>query len=177
LRVAYRITGQREDAEDVVQETFLRVYEKMGQFEGKSQFSSWVTRIAINQSLTCLRKRGKVKLVSVDEEIGGSEGPMFMDLPELRPNPEQCYRGVQSQEQLRLAISGLPQTCRDALLLYQADEKSLDEIATSLGVSVSAVKSRLVRARRLLREKLSQPAKFSTDPGLDWLLQWPELAH
>lgn len=176
LRVAYRITGQREDAEDVVQETFLRVYEKMGQFEGKSQFSSWVTRIAINQALTCLRKRGRAKFVSVDEELGDGERPMFLDLPELRPDPEQCYRGLQCQELLRNAISEMPCTCREAFLLYQSDDKSLEEIATILGVSLPAVKSRLLRAKRLLRKRLSKPATVAHAAALDWLFQWPELA-
>jgi RNA polymerase sigma-70 factor (ECF subfamily) len=177
MRVAYRITGQREDAEDVVQETFLRVYEKMGQFEGKSQFSSWVTRIAINQALTCLRRRGRVKFVSVDEELGDGEGPMFLGLPERRPDPEQCYRVLQCQELLRNAISEMPRTCRETFLLYQSDDKSLEEIARSLGVSMPAVKSRLLRAKRLLRKKLSKPAKVARGAGLDWLFQRPELAY
>lgn len=95
MRVALRITGQREDAEDVVQETFLRVYEKIGQFEDKSQLSSWVTRITINQALTCLRKRGRAKFVSVDEELEEGDGGLFLDLPESRPDREQCF-GVEA---------------------------------------------------------------------------------
>ena len=176
MRLAYRITGQREDAEDVVQETFLRVYEKMGQFEGKSQFSSWVTRIAINQALTCLRKRGRVKLVSVDVEPGDGEGPRLLDLPELRPDPEQCYRGLQWEERLRDAISGMPQACRQAFLLYQSDDKSLEEIARSLGVSLPAVKSRVLRAKRWLRKRLSKPAKATRGAALDGYSRWPEIA-
>jgi RNA polymerase sigma-70 factor, ECF subfamily len=176
LRVVYRIPGQREDAEDVVQETFLRVYEKFGQFKGKSQFSSWVTRIAINQALTCLRKRGRGKFISVDEELGDGEEPMFLDLPELRPDPEQCYRGLQCQELLRNAISEMPRTCREAFLLYQSDDKSLEEIARILEVSLPAVKSRLLRAKRLLRKRLSKPLKTTNTADLDWLFQWPELA-
>jgi RNA polymerase sigma-70 factor (ECF subfamily) len=176
LRVAYRITGQREDAEDVVQETFLRAYEKMGQFQGKSQFSSWVTRIAINRALDCQRKRGRVKFVSVDEELGDGDGPMFLDLPEWRPDPEQCYRGLQCQALLRSAISEMPTTCREAFLLYQSNDKSVEEIARSLGVSLPAVKGRLLRAKRMLRKKLSQPAKATHTAGLYRLFQWPELA-
>ncbi|MGA8937726.1 MAG: RNA polymerase sigma factor [Acidobacteriaceae bacterium] len=176
LRVAYRITGQREDAEDVVQETFLRVYEKMGQFEGKSQLSSWVTRIVINRALDCLRKRHRVKFVSVDEELGDGEGSMFLDLPEWRPDPEQCYRDLQCQELLRSAIAEMPSTCREAFLLYQSEDKSLEEIARCLGVTLPAVKSRLLRAKRLLRKRLSKPAKATHTGDLDWLFPWPELA-
>jgi RNA polymerase sigma-70 factor (ECF subfamily) len=157
-------------------DALVRNYEKMGQFEGKSQFSSWVTRIAINQALTCLRKRGRVKFVSVDEELGDGEGPKFLDLPELRPDPEQCYRGIQCQKLLRNAISEIPRTCQEAFLLYQSEDKSLEEIARRLGVSVPAVKSRLLRAKLLLRKKLSKPVKVTRDAGLDWLFLWPELA-
>ena len=101
---------------------------------------------------------------------------MFLDLPEWRPDPEQCYRGLQCQASLRSAISEMPTTCREAFLLYQSNDKSLEEIARSLGVSLPAVKSRLLRAKRLLRKKLLQPAKATHTAGLDWLFQWPELA-
>lgn len=154
FRLAYRITRCREDAEDVVQETILRVYQRSYQFQGKSAFTTWVTSIAVNQALDRIRKRGRAVFVSVDEQIAGNDDFFFMELSEPRANPEQACLTSESNDLLTGSIRSMPRSLREAFVLHHVQETSIEETAKSLGVSVSAAKSRLLRARRYLRERL-----------------------
>ena len=91
FRVAQHITQNREDAEDITQDAFLKAYEKLDQFQGNSKFSTWLVRIAVNESLMRLRKRKTSKTVSMDQDVQTEDGSIPRDFAEWRPNPEQLY--------------------------------------------------------------------------------------
>jgi RNA polymerase sigma-70 factor (ECF subfamily) len=156
FRIAQHITQNREDAEDVVQDAFLKAYQKLHQFEGNSKFYTWLVRIAVNESLMRLRKRRTGRMVSIDEDIETEEGSMPRDLAEWRPDPEIMYEQTELAEILRKTIQGLPPGFRIVFVLRDVEGLSTEETAETLGLSVPAVKSRLLRARLQLRERLSR---------------------
>jgi RNA polymerase sigma-70 factor (ECF subfamily) len=156
FRIAQHITQNREDAQDVVQDAFLKAYEKLDQFQGNSKFYTWLVRIAVNESLMRLRKRRTGKMVSIDEDIETDEGSVPRDLADWSPNPEQNYGQAELAEILRKTIQGLPHGFRIVFVLRDVDGLSTEETAETLGLSVPAVKSRLLRARLQLRERLSR---------------------
>ena len=156
FRIAQHITQNREDAEDVMQDAFLKAYEKLDQFQGNSKFYTWLVRIAVNESLMRLRKRRTGKMVSIDEDIETEEGSVPRDLADWAPDPEQNYTQAELGEILRKTIQGLPQGFRVVFVLRDVEGLSTEETAETLGLSVPAVKSRLLRARLQLRERLSR---------------------
>jgi len=156
FRVAQHITQNREDAEDIAQDAFLKAYEKLDQFQGNSKFSTWLVRIAVNESLMRLRKRKTSKTVSMDQDVETDEGSIPRDFAEWRPNPEQNYNQAELAEILRKTIAGLPPGFRTVFTLRDIENMSTEETADALGLSVPAVKSRLLRARLQLRERLSR---------------------
>ena len=109
FRIAQHITQNREDAEDVMQDAFLKAYEKLDQFQGNSKFYTWLVRIAVNESLMRLRKRRTGKMVSIDEDLETEEGSVPRDLADWAPDPEQNYNQAELAEILRKTIQGLPQ--------------------------------------------------------------------
>ena len=160
FRIAQHITQNREDAEDIVQDAFLKAYQKLEQFQGNSKFYTWLVRIAVNESLMRLRKRRTAKTVSIDEDIETEEGSMPRDLADWGPDPEQMYGQSELAEILRKTIQGLPPGFRTVFVLRDVENLSTEETAETLGLSVPAVKSRLLRARLQLRERLSRYFKM-----------------
>jgi RNA polymerase sigma-70 factor (ECF subfamily) len=156
FRIAQHITQNREDAEDVVQDAFLKAYEKLDQFQGNSKFYTWLVRIAVNESLMRLRKRRTGKMVSIDEDVETEEGSMPRDLADWSPDPEAQYGQSEMADILRKTIQGLPPGFRVVFVLRDVDGLSTEETAETLGLSIPAVKSRLLRARLQLRERLSR---------------------
>jgi RNA polymerase sigma-70 factor (ECF subfamily) len=156
FRVAQHITQNREDAEDITQDAFLKAYEKLEQFQGNSKFSTWLVRIAVNESLMRLRKRKTSRTVSMDEDVQTEEGSIPRDFAEWRPNPEQQYNQAELGDILRKTIQGLPPGFRTVFTLRDIENLSTEETAEALGLSIPAVKSRLLRARLQLRERLSR---------------------
>jgi RNA polymerase sigma-70 factor (ECF subfamily) len=156
FRIAQHITQNREDAEDVMQDAFLKAYEKLEQFQGNSKFYTWLVRIAVNESLMRLRRRRTRKMVSIDEDIETEEGSVPRDLADWAPDPEQNYNQAELAEILRKTIQGLPPGFRIVFVLRDVEGLSTEETAETLGLSIPAVKSRLLRARLQLRERLSR---------------------
>lgn len=156
FRISLQITQNREDAEDIVQDTFFKAFQKIDQFQGNSKFYTWLVRIAVNESLMRLRKRKAQKTVSMDEEIQTDEGSIPRDFADWMPNPEQNYNQAELAEILRRTIQGLPPGFRTVFVLRDIDGLSTEETAQALKLSVPAVKSRLLRARLQLRERLSR---------------------
>ena len=156
FRIAQHITQNREDAEAVMQDAFLKAYQKIDQFQGNSKFYTWLVRIAVNESLMRLRKRRTGKMVSIDEDIETDEGNVPRDLADWAPDPEQNYGQAELAEILRKTIQGLPQGFRIVFVLRDVEGLSTEETAETLGLSIPAVKSRLLRARLQLRERLSR---------------------
>ena len=162
FRIANHITQNREDAEDVVQDAFLKAYEKLDQFQGNSKFYTWLVRIAVNESLMRLRKRRTGKTISMDENIETDDGSMPRDFADWGPDPEAQYGQSEMAEILKKTIQGLPQGFRVVFVLRDVEGLSTEETAETLGLSVPAVKSRLLRARLQLRERL---AKYFRENG------------
>src|ERR1700678_3670872 len=166
FRIAQHITQNREDAEDVVQDAFLKAYEKLEQFQGNSKFYTWLVRIAVNESLMRLRKRRSGRMVSLDEDVETEEGSVPRDLADWDPDPEQNYSQSELAEILRKTIQGLPPGFRVVFTLRDVEGLSTDETAEALGLSVPAVKSRLLRARLQLRERLSRYFRKKNGDGV-----------
>ena len=163
FRLAQHITQNREDAEDVLQETFLRAYEHLDQFQGNSKFYTWIVRIAVNQALMKLRRRRTDKSVSLDESIDTGEDTVTREIAAWDEDPEQRFSREELGEILDSAIQTLAPTYRSVFLLRDVDDLSTEETAEALGLSVPAVKSRLLRARLQLREKLTRYFKRKGD--------------
>ena len=152
----YRITGNRQDAEDALQESFLRAFIHMNKFQERSSFSTWFTRIAINSALMILRKKRSSSEISIDRTDGSAGDFETWEPRSPWEDPESRYVRRERHELLRQAIQQLPPVFRDVIELLQAKECSNQEIAQSLGISVPAVKSGLARARKALRTSLLQ---------------------
>jgi len=156
FRIAHHITQNREDAEDVVQDAFLKSYENLEQFQGNSKFYTWLVRIAVNESLMKLRRRRSDRTVSLDEDIETEEDTMPREVADWSPNPEQLYKQGELKDILRKTIQGLPSSFRTVFVLRDVEGLSTEETAEALDLSIPAVKSRLLRARLQLRERLNK---------------------
>jgi RNA polymerase sigma-70 factor, ECF subfamily len=144
------ITRNREDAEDAVQDTFICAYLALRSFEGRSKFSTWLTRIAINSALTIVRKRrGRPEMLFGPQPPLEDDGISF-DIRDSALNPEQLCDQKQRSYAIRRAIERLDPKSRTALRLSVSQELSVKEIAQNLGVSVASVKARLQRAKKRL---------------------------
>ena len=156
FRIANHITHNREDAEDVVQDAFLKAYENLEQFQGQSKFYTWLVRIAVNEALMKLRKRRPERTVSLDEDVKTEEDSLPRDVADWSPNPEQQYSQAELKDILTRTIQGLPQGFRTVFVLRDVEGLSTEETAEALELSIPAVKSRLLRARLQLRDRLSR---------------------
>jgi len=156
LRLTQHITGNRADAEDALQETFLKAFSHLKQFQGDSRFYTWLVRIAVNESLMKLRKRKTANAVSLDEPVETEDDSLPREIAAWDPSPEERYAQQELREILDRAVQSLPPIFRTVFVLRDLDQLSTEETAEALNLSVSAVKSRLLRARLQLREKLSK---------------------
>ncbi|MEO6119202.1 MAG: RNA polymerase sigma factor [Terriglobales bacterium] len=156
FRIAQHITQNREDAEDVVQDAFLKAYRNLNKFQGNSKFYTWLVRIAVNEALMRLRKRKADKTVSMDEDVETEDGSMPREVADWSPNPEQLFGQSELGDILEKTIQGLPSSFRTVFVLRDVEGLSTEETAEMLGLSVPAVKSRLLRARLQLRERLNR---------------------
>ncbi|HTE90955.1 MAG TPA: sigma-70 family RNA polymerase sigma factor [Terriglobales bacterium] len=156
FRIAQHITQNREDAEDVVQDAFLKAYSNLAQFQGQSKFYTWLVRIAVNEALMKLRRRRPERTVSLDEEVKTEEDSVPREVADWSPNPEQQYSQAELREILSKTIQGLPPGFRTVFVLRDVEGLSTEETADALDLSIPAVKSRLLRARLQLRERLSR---------------------
>ena len=156
FRIANHITQNREDAEDVVQDAFLKAFQNLGQFQGQSKFYTWLVRIAVNEALMRLRRRRPERMVSLDEDINTGEDTIPREVADWAPNPEQLYNQSELRDILQKTIQGLPPSFRTVFVLRDVEGLSTEETADALNLSIPAVKSRLLRARLQLRERLTK---------------------
>src|SRR5689334_25281625 len=156
FRIAQHITQNREDAEDVVQDAFLKAYTNLNQFQGQSKFYTWLVRIAVNEALMKLRRRRPERTVSLDEDVKTEDDSVPREVADWSPNPEQQYNQAELREMLDKTIHGLPATFRTVFVLRDVEGLSTEETAEALELSIPAVKSRLLRARLQLRERLNK---------------------
>jgi len=155
FRLAQHITQNTEDAQDVTQEAFLKAFEHLGEFQGNSRFYTWLVRIAVNQALMKLRKRHN-KDISLDEEVKTEDSAMPREIEDWGPSPEERFTQRELAEILARVIGELDPPFRTVFQLRDIDELSTEETAEVLGISIPAVKSRLLRSRLKLREKLNR---------------------
>jgi len=150
LAVAQRITNNREDAEDVAQESFHKAFLHLGNFQEKSRFSTWLTRIAMNEAFMLLRRRrGFLEVLPGSPEEGMTSGlEAFVD---QQPNPEESCWQRERKQLLTEAINRLGPKIRSTIFLRHIEERSAEETAQILGTSIAAVKARVFQGRRKLR--------------------------
>ena len=154
FRLAKNLTQNDSDAEDVMQEAFLKAFEHLGDFRGNSRFYTWLVRITINQGLMKLRRR-RPNQVSLDDPIDTDEDSLPREIEDWGPTPEEQYAQNELAELLSGAIANLHPSLRVVFQLRDVENLSTEETANLLGLSVPAVKSRLLRARLDLRERLN----------------------
>jgi RNA polymerase sigma-70 factor (ECF subfamily) len=158
-RLAKNITQNDQDAEDVLQDAFLKAFEHLDTFQGNSKFYTWLVRIAVNEALMRLRKRKGDRSVPLDEPIDTGEEMVNREIAVWADNPEQQYSRDEYQDILNQAVESLKPDFRIVFTLRDIEELSTEETAEALGISIPAVKSRLLRARLALREKLTRHFK------------------
>jgi RNA polymerase sigma-70 factor, ECF subfamily len=169
FRLAQHITQNREDAEDVLQETFMKAYEHLDQFKGDSKFYTWIVRIAVNQALMKLRRRKTDRSVSLDEQIDTGEDTVVREIAAWGEDPEQHFSREELGKILDTAIQSLEPAYRSVFVLRDIEDMSTEETAEALGLSIPAVKSRLLRARLQLREKLTRFFKRKGDDAFAYM--------
>ena len=156
FRIAQHITHNREDAQDAVQEAFLKVFRKLTQFQENSKFSTWLTRITVNESLMKLRKQRHNKEFSIDNNFESEDHSLTSELADWARNPEELYRGFELRNILRSELQELQPGLRVVFVLRDIEGLSTEETAEVLESTPVAVKARLWRARLKLRERLSK---------------------
>jgi RNA polymerase sigma-70 factor, ECF subfamily len=154
--VARRITRTREDAEDVVQQSFQKAFTHLRKFEGRAAFSTWLTRIAITEALMLLRRSRGLREVLIDDLDDGEETGIAVEFPDSNPDPEAAYSQRERAEMLSSAVNELSPGIRKAIRLRDFDERSSEETARIMGISVSALKGRMFHGRRKLRDRLKR---------------------
>jgi RNA polymerase sigma-70 factor (ECF subfamily) len=153
FRTVQRIVRNREDVEDVVQESWMRGFKHIRSFDGRSAFSTWLTRIAINSALMLLRKRRGIHECSMDEYLEPNY-PRFPETHDPALNPEERFLAREEQLLVRRAIRRLPPRLRLVVELRQSQDGTIEDVASAAGISVAATKSRLLRAKLALRRPL-----------------------
>src|SRR6266436_4925687 len=154
LVFARRYTRVREDAEDVVQQTFQKAFIHLNKFQGKSSFSTWLTRIAINEALMSLRRRRALHEVPADDSSGDNGTTPGLDLADASPDPEASYLQKEEARIVSAAIRHLRPGMRRAVELRELGELSTRETAGLMGLSVAAIKARVFHARKELGKAL-----------------------
>jgi RNA polymerase sigma-70 factor (ECF subfamily) len=156
FRIAQHITHNYEDAQDAVQDAFLKVFRKLTQFRENSQFSTWLIRIAVNESLMKLRKQRHNKEFSIDDDFQSEDRSLAFEVADWAPNPEERYQGFELRDILRSELQELQPALRAVFVLRDIEGLSTEETAQVIESTPVAVKARLWRARLKLRVRLSK---------------------
>jgi RNA polymerase sigma-70 factor, ECF subfamily len=164
LAVVLRYIHVVEDAEDIVQQSFYKAFVHLAQFQGESSFSTWLTRIAINEALMFLRHIGAVREISIDGMGDTEGGPASLEIPDSNADPETRCSQREEVRILSKAVRNLRPGLRIAIALSELGELSRGETARRLGLSVPAVKARIFRGKRQLRQELASSLKPRVKP-------------
>ena len=156
LAIARRFTRIREDAEDIVQQSFQKAFVHLHTFEGKSSFSTWFTRIAINEALMLLRRGRAIRAISIDDLSGNEENALGLEMPDSRAGPESAFLQDERSRILSKAMDKLTPGIRTAIELRELGELSTEEAARVMGLSVEAVKGRVFQGRKKLHQVLKR---------------------
>jgi RNA polymerase sigma-70 factor (ECF subfamily) len=156
--IAYRLTGNHSDAEDLTQEAFLRAFRFFDNYRRDLPFENWLYRIMSNLFVDELRRRPKARVQSLDAPVGNdatSESNAFLEIPDTRENPERVVLHEELDEQIQKALASLPPDFRMTVILADIEGMSYEEISETMRCSLGTVRSRLHRGRKLLRGKLA----------------------
>jgi RNA polymerase sigma-70 factor (ECF subfamily) len=153
FRLAYRMTRNQQDAEDVVQETFLRAYRRLKQFESRSSFATWIFRIAVNSALDLTRKLGRYE--QAEQQMPGAEGGagILSQLPAAEPAPDRLLLSGELKHKVESVLAGLSPQVRTAFVLRHYEGMSIEQIGNVLGLKGSATKNSIYRAVQRLRKE------------------------
>lgn len=149
FRVAYRMTGNQHDADDIVQETFLRAYRQLGRFEERANFGTWLHRIAVNCALDLLRARGRL-----DRQFGGDPELAANTATTDQPQPDRLLLSAELRDKVAEAMDQLSGNERTAFVLRHFEGMPVEEISKALGIQVNAAKHTIFRAVKKLRQSL-----------------------
>jgi RNA polymerase sigma-70 factor (ECF subfamily) len=163
--VAFRITRNREDAQDVVQQSFCKAFVHLDSFQEKSSFSTWLTRIVINEGLMCLRRNRSRKEISLDDEKSEPEELFPVEIVDRGKNPAEIYEQRENEHILCEAMNQLKAEFRTAVRL-QLEGRTVSETAEILGLGIGTLKARLFRGRQKLRVLLTRSLEFQGDRAM-----------
>ena len=151
--VVSKLVRNREEARDLVQETFMKAFGSLATYREEYQFSTWLHRIASNCAIDFIRKK-KIEALSLDQPIQTKDSQVTLEVPDWSANPEAEWVEKQRSLTIQEAIDSLPQGYKEVILYRHKEEKSYQEIAVILGIPVGTVKARIFRGRELLKKKL-----------------------
>ena len=153
FRTTFAVLGNAEDAEEAMQDTFVKAFRHLGQFRRESRFTTWLTRIAINEALQ--KRKARRETVSLDSASDAEIAFLPRRHEGWQANPENAYGKQEIRKLIESAIESLPEIYREAFVLRDVEQMSAEEAAEAIGISVPALKSRLLRARLMVRETLA----------------------
>jgi len=162
--LAYRITRNREDAQDAVQQSFQKGLMYLNSFHGKSSFCTWLTRIAINEALSCLRRKRALKEIPLEDARSEPEGELTVEAQYRGENPEEFCQRRETEQIIRKAINQLSVEFQVVLHLWM-EERPMEEVADVLGLGIGTVKARLFRARQKLRALVTRDLEYRHGRG------------
>lgn len=162
--MAYKFTNNYDEAQDLSQEIFLKIYKEIGGFRFESKLSTWIYRVSINTCLDWKRKKNKVKILSTSI-LNGDDEIVEIDIKDDNPLPEEAFIRSESQREVHELIYGLPDKYKSVIIMYHFNSMSYQDISTALNIPERTVETRLYRARRLLKDELT---KLSDRGGYKW---------
>lgn len=155
--IAYRMTGNHADAEDLTQEAFVRAFRFFGNYRRDWPFDNWLYKIMSNLFVDDLRRKPKVRIQSLDQplDLGGRSDDIYLEIPDMGSNPERMVMSHELDESIQRALNALPPDFRVTVILADIEGMSYEEISTAMRCSLGTVRSRLHRGRKLLRAKIA----------------------
>ncbi len=153
FHIVYKIVRDRETANDLVQETFMKAFASLASYRSEYRFSTWLYKIAANCSIDFLRKK-RIQALSLDRAINDESGSREMDVPDYSYHPGRDLERKEQRFSIKEAINSLPDKYREVIIYRHQDDKSYEEIADLLDIPLGTVKARIFRARELLKKKL-----------------------
>jgi len=153
--MAYKFTNNYEEAQDLSQDIFLKIYKEIGSFRFESKLSTWVYRISINTCLDWKRKNSKVRILSTSI-VNDDDETVELDIKDENPLPDEVFMQTETQREVHELVYGLPDKYKTVIILYHFNNMSYQDISTALNIPERTVETRLYRARRLLKDELTK---------------------